>query len=149
MSKHRDTECHEGEVQCPESVMARIEEIREDINNGHDHIRSIFKMRGDRWHIDCGSLSYDDMETLAHIALEKLPPFREATSSTCITRSLADILNDHATSGPMLIVQDVYYEGSGHMELMKKEFKDAIGLVIFARDEPPDWVEAIFTVNMR
>lgn len=102
--------------------------------------------------IDCDALTDEDIETLAKI-IGKSTGFSKAISvprgGDRLTAALVqyeDIAYD-----TILIVDDVLTTG-GSMERVKKqvmhdysdEYEDIIGIVIFARNECPDWITAVF-----
>jgi len=59
---------------------------------------------------------------------------------------LAVALAPLATTGPLLIVDDVLTTGAS-MEATRREFPnhDCVGVVIFARGPTPAWVRSVFT----
>jgi hypothetical protein len=105
------------------------------------------------WKIDCDALSSEDWDTLAHMAMEFLPPFCGAVGVPRGGNKFADALLKHRTSSdpslPFLIVDDVLTTGSS-----MEEFRDRlmvgsvdapapIGVVAFARGLWPDWVTPV------
>lgn len=97
------------------------------------------------WKIDCDALTPEDMETLADIAVQMLPPFSRALGVPTGGEAFAAALNARSSEdGPTLIVDDVLTTGKS-MEDYRMIFSEpTIGIVIFARGAAPSWVMPLF-----
>ena len=95
------------------------------------------------WKVECDNLTPADWETLAHMAVEVLPPFGAIEGVPRGGLALAGALQAHATAGPLLIVDDVLTTGAS-MEAQRAG-RGAIGLVVFARGRCPSWVTALWS----
>ena len=104
------------------------------------------------WKIECDVLSDPEWFTIKKMILEVTPPFREAIGIPRGGIKLGDLLNEHATGkeeDPICIVDDVLTTGES-MEYFLSQYQKnrrpftAIGWVVFARVQPPDWVKALF-----
>jgi orotate phosphoribosyltransferase len=95
--------------------------------------------------IDCDYLTAEDLEALALIG-SSLVTFGSVTGIPRGGLRFATALEQYVTQGPVLIVDDVLTTGSSMMEA-KRQYPDAVGLVIFSKKKPPDWVKAIFTMS--
>lgn len=101
-----------------------------------------------RFKIECDALTEEDCHAAANWLLPSIGQFGEviAVPSTGPTaRWFADGFRPHATSGPLLIVDDVLTTG-GSMEEARKG-RVAKGAVIFTRGTLPWWVTALFALN--
>lgn len=83
-----------------------------------------------------------DWECLAWLLKEKLPAFGAVEGVPRGGLKLAAELRKYATSGPLLIVDDVLPSG-GSME-RHRNGRDAIGAVVFARKSVPSWIVPLF-----
>lgn len=105
--------------------------------------------------IDCDALSDEDINTLAMMLAQRLPPFGTVEGVPTGGKRIADALRVYARPGPqrrgsfgakeLLIVDDVWTTG-GSMEAYRAG-RDALGAVIFARRQPADWVTPLFTLG--
>lgn len=100
------------------------------------------------WKIDCDALTDSEIDVLAErISKKKL--FSEVygipTGGTRIAKALEKYIN---SEGGLLIVDDVLTTGTS-MEAAREQFGrlDTSGVVIFARNDCPDWIQPIFTFN--
>lgn len=101
------------------------------------------------FHIYCDALTTEDLKALAwHCRDELLPDFGSVRSVRSGGDRFAYQLMQFCTYGPVLIVEDVVTTGAS-IERVHNELGDieAIGICIFARGIPPDWVCSIFTIN--
>lgn len=98
------------------------------------------------WKIECDALTCDDWETLAFIASKLIGPFGFALGVPRGGHMLARFMERYATGGPPLICDDVLTTG-GSMERFRADYPTANGLVAFARQTPPPWIKAIFTMT--
>jgi hypothetical protein len=95
--------------------------------------------------IECDALVDQDWATLAWLIAARLPGFGAVEGVPRGGLALARHLAPYATSGPLLVVDDVLTTG-GSMEALRKD-RDVIGAVVFAREPPPYWVMALFTMS--
>ena len=104
------------------------------------------------WKIEMDALSDPEWFTIKKMIMEISPPFREAVGIPRGGVKLGDLLNEHATGNeedPVCIVDDVLTTG-GSMEYFVTQYQrnrrqfTAIGWVVFARVQPPNWVQALF-----
>ena len=102
--------------------------------------------------IDCDALTDEDIETLAKVIGEGMGFSKAISVPTGGDRLTAALVQyEDITYDTILIVDDVLTTG-GSMERVKKrvmhdysdEYDEIIGIVVFARGECPDWIEAIF-----
>ena len=94
--------------------------------------------------IDCGSLTDEDWWNLAFLIASKVQ-FGSVEGVPRGGLALAKALEQLATSGPLLIVDDVLTTGASMEE--KRAGREAIGIVLFARGDYPKWVMPIFRFN--
>lgn len=97
-----------------------------------------------KWKIECDALSDKDIDTIAFMLSEKLPPFGSILGVPRGGLKLATAMEPYITKGPLLIVDDVLTTGNS-MERTRKE-ADAIGAVIFARNICPKWIIPLLTL---
>lgn len=98
------------------------------------------------WKIDCDALTDDDLAALAVMAAEQLSPFSIVVGVERGGVRFAQAMHKHVDpDGIVLIVDDVLTTGAS-MEEIRKRWSDehTMGLVIFARSQPPGWVTALF-----
>lgn len=94
--------------------------------------------------IECDALTDHDWATLARLIVTRVPPFGEVEGVASGGLQLAAELEVYATEGPLLIVDDVLTVGTS-ME-RQRAGREAIGAVVFARQECPDWITPLFTM---
>lgn len=104
--------------------------------------------------VECDALNEYDWATLAYLVTTKFT-FRRVSGVPTGGVVFAEALAPYASrnpSHPHLIVDDVLTTG-GSMERMKMELQaketietDYIGIVAFARNQPADWIHAIWTM---
>lgn len=102
--------------------------------------------RSSTYKIDCDFHSMEDLEAFAALAKD----FIKFGSVVGIPRGglrFASCLEQYATSGPVLIVDDVLTTGGSMLEA-RKQYPDAIGLVIYARAPTPPWIKAIYRFSL-
>lgn len=96
--------------------------------------------------IECDALTKKDIACFAKLICEKTP-FCEVVSVPTGGDRIAKELRQYCTiDGPVLIVDDVLTTGAS-MNKAKAEISDTkmvIGVVLFARREPPKWIIPIF-----
>ena len=130
--------------------------MNENVGRHNDLFRSInFKSHSGlnlTWKIEMDVLSDPEWFTIKKMIMEISPPFREAVGIPKGGVKLADLLNECATGNkedPICIVDDVLTTGSS-MEYFLEQYQrnrrpfTAIGWVVFARTQTPDWVNALF-----
>jgi hypothetical protein len=130
--------------------------MNENVGRHNDLFKSInFKSHSGldlTWKIECDVLSDPEWFTIKKMILEVTPPFREAIGIPRGGIKLGDLLNEHATGkeeDPICIVDDVLTTGES-MEYFLSQYGrnrqpfTAIGWVVFARVQTPDWVKALF-----
>lgn len=103
------------------------------------------------WKIECDALTPDDWQGLAHIAMEIIcPKFGYVSYVPNGGKSLADAMRRYAERGSVtpLLCEDVGTTFAS-MEKRRKELGATriIGLVAFARAEPPEWVRVICRIG--
>ena len=98
--------------------------------------------------IECDGLSHKDWETLAYIVSKKYK-FRNVIGVPKGGLKLSQPLqryNDHSSNN-ILIVDDVLTTGMSMEEVKKKlnsKIYNIIGIVVFARNSCPEWINPIF-----
>lgn len=98
------------------------------------------------WKIDCDALSDADLDTLAAVAAQILPPFGSVEGVPTGGLRFAKAMRRYEChAGPLLIVDDVLTTG-GSME-RHRAGRDAIGVTIFARGVCPAWVRPLFRLT--
>lgn len=100
-----------------------------------------------RWIIDCRALTPSSWEALAFMLMEILPPFGSVEGVPRGGLPLAEALRPYATTGPLLLADDVFTTG-GSME-RHRAGRDAIGAVVFARNPTPAHVTALFPMRAK
>ena len=99
------------------------------------------------WKISCDFLTRDDWDTLAAIAVERLPAFGSVEGVTRGGWEFAGSLRSYCTRGPLLIADDVLTTGRSMEEL--RAGRKAIGVVVFARGPCLPWVVPLFSLTAR
>jgi len=106
------------------------------------------------WLIDCGALTDEDLETLAHIAANYLlPSFDSVVGIPEGGLRFAKQLRKYKSDGVNreLIVDDVYTTGNSLRTMADRlhdEWHDQCGLVIFARNKIRElWIKAIWNIG--
>ena len=99
------------------------------------------------WKIDCDDLTDDDLECLAHVGQAMVPHFGSLTWIPTGGVRFAEFLCPYVspTSPYRLIVDDVLTTGKSMEEARETEMD--IGLVIFARSQPSEWIIPIFQLH--
>lgn len=99
------------------------------------------------WKIECDALTDADIDTLALMISEKFD-FMGAYGIPTGAVRLGKALRKYKTIGSdnFLIVDDVLTTGASMVEVKKKikTHHNIIGVVLFARTLPPDWVYPVF-----
>lgn len=98
--------------------------------------------------IDCDALTDNDVKTIAFIISQK-GKFSEVYGVPRGGTRLQHALEKYRTPGGIrLIVDDVLTTGRSMEEARQtKDWPDAVGVVIFARNMCPDWIKPIFQMN--
>ena len=98
------------------------------------------------WKIDCDALTDKDWSTLAMMT-SQLFHFSAVAGIPGGGLKLANKLQKYCRKGyPTLIVDDVLTTGKS-MEETRKNYPNAIGVVVFARGECPEWITSLFIYN--
>jgi len=92
------------------------------------------------WKIECDDLTVEDLDTLAYVVAKRIN-FGSVLGIPSGGLKFAAALTPYITRGPRLLVNDVLTIDSSMAEY--KVLGD-IGIVIFAREQCPYWVQAIF-----
>lgn len=101
--------------------------------------------------IDCDALTDEDIDSIALQLILRLPMFAEVEGVPQGGLRLAEAMKKYSTPfqpirvQPLLIVDDVFTTGTS-MEEHRAERK-AIGAVIFARADTPDWITPLFSLT--
>ncbi len=97
--------------------------------------------------IDCEALTNAELEALAAYVVPTLPGFEAVVGIPRGGLRFAEALARYIKpgTGTMLLVDDVYTTGASMTEARMQE-PNAIGVVIFARRQPPFWITPIFTM---
>lgn len=115
----------------------------------------LFKFDEDSFLIDCDSLSSSELHCLARLASRGLK-FKFVVGVSGSGSKIASMFDDFSTDDknlPILIV-DSFLDTGKSMEEAREYISgqhpgsDIIGLVIFAKDECPDWVTPIFQMSI-
>lgn len=100
--------------------------------------------------IECSALTEDDWLSIANLVAHAMV-FSKAVGVPSSGLPFAEALNKFAhDSGPTLIVDDVLTT-DGKLVRFRSELqlnRPYIGLVLFARRQPPIWVRSIFTSSL-
>jgi len=98
--------------------------------------------------IEADALTCEDIETLAWIISQK-GKFRAVHGISSGGDRLAKALEKYKSiEGVRLIIDDVITTGKSMEETKQRlGWRDAIGIVIFARNRPPSWVHAMFEMT--
>lgn len=101
------------------------------------------------WKIECDAFTDEDIKTLAEMIRQVVKPFSAVIGVPRGGLKLASALEPYVTHNlnlPVLIVDDVLTTG-GSMEKVKAQLlkgaEKAIGAVVFARGECPNWVRPL------
>jgi len=108
------------------------------------------------WKIEMDALSHSEWECITQMIMELTPPFKEAVGIPRGGNILGKLMNRYGTGKrehPVCIVDDVLTTGGSMNEFKRKRQwrnpTDYIGWVVFARSEPPDWVNVLFQMPRR
>ena len=102
------------------------------------------------WKIECDVLTNADMLTMAELVHFYFSPFSEVIGIPFGGTRLANALQQYVcNSGPTLIVDDVLTTGKSMEDTKRNANGEVIGVVLFARREPPQWVTPIFRLDSK
>lgn len=102
------------------------------------------------WKLECDALEVADWETLAMLIAEKASPFGSVYGVPTGGQRLAIFCQRYITSGPPLIVDDVWTTGGSIAKFRKErhlEGDDVQVWVVFARNVPTDGTRALLTMT--
>ncbi len=94
--------------------------------------------------IDCDALDDDDLDCVAFLLSRRLAAFGSVEGVPTGGLRLAEKMKQYATSGGLLIVDDVLTTGVSMEE--QRAGRGASGAVIYARGAVPAWVTPLFTM---
>ncbi len=99
-----------------------------------------------KWKIECDALTLKDWRTLALMIVEHAEPFRAVVGVPRGGLPLAKALQPFATSGPVLIVDDVLTTGNSILKVMHAHNlgEPLQAWVVFARGPCPSGINALF-----
>lgn len=106
--------------------------------------------------IECDALTDNDWDCLAFMISEKMD-YKSAWGVPEGGKKLAEALMRYRTADmelPSLICDDVLTTGNSMKEYREYLVKNRMigenikGIVIFARNDCPDWIEPLFTLNL-
>lgn len=95
--------------------------------------------------IECDALTPQDVFTLSILMAERLSPYGRVEGVARGGLRFAVQMALYATEGPLLIVDDVWTTGVS-MEA-QRDGRDAIGVVVFARNPVASWVTPLFQMT--
>lgn len=102
------------------------------------------------WRINCDALTPGDWDTLALMAVERLPKFELVHGIPRGGMPFADALRKYQESGgALLIVDDVWTTGASMMKMWNTFTYPTgiVGCVVFARGPVGDWVTPLFQMR--
>jgi orotate phosphoribosyltransferase len=108
----------------------------------------IFKLHSgktSRFKIECDALTDADWATLAEMIAMRAGAFGSVFGIPRGGVKLAEQLERFITTGPRLVVDDVWTTGGSMLEVLNHG--DDAGFVVFARNTPTHGVRALFTME--
>jgi orotate phosphoribosyltransferase len=97
-----------------------------------------------QWKIECDELTSEEWQCLAYLGHKMLPAFGDVVGVPRGGWPFAQAMRAYATEGPTLVVDDVFTTGG---TMRKHLFKGDLALVAFARNPPPSYIKAIWTLG--
>jgi hypothetical protein len=97
------------------------------------------------WKVECDALTPEDWATIAYLGSKLLPAFGSVVGVPRGGLKLAKELEQYATKGPVLYVDDVWTTGSSMKKLVRGD--EWLGFVAFARREIPSNVRCFMRVG--
>ena len=97
-----------------------------------------------RWKIECDNLDVEDWTLLAMMIAEHSSSFGAVVGIPRGGLALATALVPHITTGPRLLVDDVWTTGG---TIAKWRQPNDVVWVAFARSQPTDGTRAVFTLT--
>lgn len=98
--------------------------------------------------IECDALKESDIKCLCYLLAERLPPFGAVEGVPRGGLRIARAMQEYVTSGPLLIVDDVFTTGYSMTKYFPNVGKDgSIAGVFFARKKPPAWMTTVFQLT--
>jgi hypothetical protein len=102
------------------------------------------------WKIECDALSDEEIDCLAFMLTEVLPPFGQVVGIPRGGLRLESALKPYVTEGRPLIVDDVLTTGRSMIEMRDMSLhRNPIGAVLFSRGPCPDWITPLFRMPVR
>lgn len=95
--------------------------------------------------IDCDALTDSDWDCLAYLGSCIISPFGSVAGVPRGGLRFARALSKYSTTGPRLIVDDVFTTGRSIRKFMDPS--DYRALVAFARVTPPYWIQSVFNLS--
>lgn len=99
-----------------------------------------------KFKIECDKLDDGDWECLAYLASRFISPFGSVIGVPRGGLPFARAMEKYVTTGPRLIVDDVFTTGGSLRKFMKPG--DYRACVAFARARPPAWVHYVVGVDI-
>src|SRR5882672_10940775 len=99
-----------------------------------------------KYKIDCDFHTIEDLEGFAALAKDFIK-FGEVVGIPRGGLRFASCLEQYATEGPTLIVDDVLTT-AGSMIEARKQYRHANGLVIYSRIIPPPWIKSVYRFSL-
>jgi hypothetical protein len=115
----------------------------------------LYSGRTAEWNIDCGNLSDEDWECIRDLILERFPNFSKVDYAARSGEKLRDLLTPFSTSGDILLVNDVLdiqaFQDRRLWYRTRANYhnKEIIGYVVFAMMPCPNWVRALWQLDVR
>lgn len=101
-----------------------------------------------RWKLEADALDDGDWECLAYLGSQIVPAFGSVVGVPRGGLAFARAMEKYATSGPRLVVDDVFTTGGSLRKILEAEEDDGFfALVAFARKPPPSWLYAVWTMR--
>lgn len=109
------------------------------------------------WKIEMDALDDKEWKCIARMIAERSLPFRQAIGIPRGGVKLGEFLNEYSTNSmehPICIVDDVLTTGGSFNFFLDQYIRNRrpepyMGWVVFARSQPPDWVNSLFQMPER